>query len=161
MAITLNVNGRAATVDLEPDTPLLYALRDGLELNGAKYGCGLAQCGACMVMVDGAAAFSCQLPISGLAGRRITTLEGLGQGGKPSAVQQAFLDEQAAQCGYCSSGMIIRATALLNAEPNPSEARIREHMQTNLCRCGTHLRIIKAVQRAAKAGPVAKRKGAA
>lgn len=161
MAITLNVNGRNATVDLEPDTPLLYALRDGLELNGAKYGCGLAQCGACMVIVDGAAAFSCQLPISGLAGRKIITLEGLADGGKLSAVQQAFLDEEAAQCGYCSSGMIMRATALLNVEPNPSEARIREHMQTNLCRCGTHLRIIKAVARAAKAHPAPRRKGAA
>jgi nicotinate dehydrogenase subunit A len=161
LPVTLNVNGRNATVDLEPDTPLLYALRDGLELNAAKYGCGLAQCGACMVIVDGAAAFSCQLPISGLAGRKITTLEGLADGGKLSALQQAFLDEEAAQCGYCSSGMIMRATALLDAEPNPSEARIREHMQTNLCRCGTHLRIIKAVARAAKASRSPRRKGAA
>ena len=157
MAITLNVNGRPASVDLEPDTPLLYALRDELHLNGAKYGCGLGQCGACTVMVDGVATFSCQFPISAMAGKTITTLEGLAGPGRLSAVQQAFLDEQAAQCGYCSSGMIVRATALLAAEPHPTEARIREHMQTNLCRCGSHMRILKAVARAAKAGPAPRR----
>ena len=151
MTVLLNVNGRDHPVEMEPDTPLLYALRDALGLNGAKYGCGLGQCGACTVMVDGKATFSCMTSISTLAGKAIVTLEGLGKDGQPSALQQAFIDEQAAQCGYCSAGMIMRAAALLAVEPHPDEARIRAHMQTNLCRCSTHLRILRAVAKAADA----------
>jgi nicotinate dehydrogenase subunit A len=147
--ITLNVNGAARQVDAEPDTPLLYVLRDQLELNGAKYGCGLGQCGACTVIVDGEPVFSCLTPISVLPGRRITTLEGLGSADKPGPVQAAFIEEQAAQCGFCIPGMIMRAEALLQKNPAPTEAQIRIHMNTNLCRCGTHTRILRAVGRAA------------
>ena len=149
--ITLNVNGRDRQVDADPATPLLYVLRDDLALNGAKFGCGLGQCGACTVMVDGNATFSCVTPISALPGRRITTVEGLGSADKPSPLQQAFIDEQAAQCGYCIAGMIMRAQALLEKNATPSEDEIRRHMMPNLCRCGTHMRIIRAVLRAAQA----------
>ena len=149
--IKLDVNGTARTLDVAPDTPLLYVLRDDLELNGAKYGCGLGQCGACTVLVDGKAAFSCVTPVSLLAGRQITTLEGLGTIEHPGPIQQAFIDEQAAQCGYCISGMIMRTAALLNKTTNPSDVEIERHMATNLCRCGTHMRILRAVRRAAKA----------
>jgi nicotinate dehydrogenase subunit A len=124
-------------------------LRDDLQMNGAKYGCGLGQCGACTVMVDGAAIFSCLTPISVLEGRDVKTIEGLGTVEAPSPLQRAFIDEQAAQCGYCTAGMVMRAQALLERNTSPSEADIRSHMQTNLCRCGTQHRIIKAVQRAA------------
>lgn len=147
--IALSVNGQDHQVEADPTTPLLYVLRDTLAMNGAKYGCGLGQCGACTVMVDGQAAFSCLLPVSVLAGRKVTTVEGLGTQDKPGPVQQAFIDEQAAQCGYCSAGMIMRAQALLERNHAPTEADIRAQMQPNLCRCGTHLRIIAAVKRAA------------
>ena len=148
--IELNVNGRSESVDADPTTPLLYVLRDHLELNGAKFGCGLGQCGACTVMIDGKAAFSCVTPIAALAGRKIKTVEGLGTAEKPGPLQQAFIDEQAAQCGYCIAGMIMRAQALLEANANPSDSEIRRHMMPNLCRCGTHMRILRAVQRAAQ-----------
>jgi nicotinate dehydrogenase subunit A len=147
--ITLNVNGQNHRLDIDPTTPLLYALRDDLHLNAAKYGCGLGQCGACTVMVDGQAVYSCMTPVAALAGKKVKTVEGLGTVEKPGPLQQAFIDEQAAQCGYCSAGMIMRAQALLEHNHNPSEAEIRTQMQTNLCRCGTHLRVIAAVTRAA------------
>ena len=148
--IELNVNGRSQSVDADPTTPLLYVLRDHLELNGAKFGCGLGQCGACTVMIDGKAAFSCVTPIAALAGRKVKTVEGLGTAEKPGPLQQAFIDEQAAQCGYCIAGMIMRAQALLESNANPNDAEIRRHMMPNLCRCGTHMRILRAVQRAAR-----------
>jgi nicotinate dehydrogenase subunit A len=148
--IMLNVNGTPRQVDAEPDTPLLYVLRNDLALNGAKFGCGLGQCGACTVLVDGQAVFSCVVPISVLEKRQVTTLEGLGTPDAPGALQRAFIDEQAAQCGFCIPGMIVRAQALLNSKPDPTEAEIRQHLQPNLCRCGTHMRIVKAVKRAAQ-----------
>ena len=148
--IELNINGRTHAIDADPNTPLLYVLRDHLALSGAKFGCGLGQCGACTVMVDGQAAFSCLTPISVLPGRRIKTVEGLGTIEQPGPVQRAFIDEQAAQCGYCIAGMIMRAQALLERNPSPSEAEIRRHMMPNLCRCGTHMRILRAVRRAAE-----------
>jgi nicotinate dehydrogenase subunit A len=149
--ITLNVNGAARQVDAEPDTPLLYVLRNDLALNGAKFGCGLGQCGACTVLVDGQAVFSCVVPIGLLESRRVTTLEGLGTPDAPGVLQRAFIEEQAAQCGFCIPGMIVRAQALLNSKQDPSEAEIRQHLQPNLCRCGTHMRILAAVRRAAAA----------
>jgi len=147
----LHVNGKTHEVTAEPETPLLYVLRDELALNGAKYGCGLGQCGACAVIVDGEAIFSCVTPIAALEGKEITTLEGLGTAEKPGPVQRAFIDEQAAQCGFCIPGMIVRASALLQKNPAPSEAQIRTALQPHLCRCGTHMRILKAVRKAAKA----------
>jgi len=149
LSLTLNVNGRDHAVDADPGTPLLYVLRGDLLLNGAKFGCGLGQCGACTVTVDGKAVFSCVLPIAALQGRRIVTVEGLGTVQAPGVIQKAFEAEQAAQCGYCIAGMIMRAKALLDATPRPTEAQIREGMQPNLCRCGTHMRILRAVRRAA------------
>jgi nicotinate dehydrogenase subunit A len=149
--ITLNVNGRAHPVDASPDTPLLYVLRDDLQLNGAKFGCGLGQCGACTVMLDGEAIFSCITPISVLQNRKITTLEGLGTAEQPGPMQHAFVAEQAAQCGYCIPGMMMRAQALLERRPAASEADIRAALQPNLCRCGTHMRIVRAVVQAAAA----------
>ena len=149
--ITLTVNGRQHEVDAEPDTPLLYVLRDDLQLNGAKFGCGFGQCGACTVMLDGKAIFSCLVPIALLPGRQITTIEGLGTEAAPGVVQRAFIDEQAAQCGYCIAGMVMRAQALLERNPSPSEEEIREAMMPNLCRCGTHMRILRAVKRASLA----------
>ena len=149
--ITLTVNGRRHEVDADPDTPLLYVLRDDLQLNGAKFGCGFGQCGACTVMVDGKAIFSCVTPIALLPARRIKTIEGLGTESAPGVVQRAFIDEQAAQCGYCIAGMVMRAQALLERNPSPTEDQIREAMMPNLCRCGTHMRILRAVQRAALA----------
>lgn len=146
--ITLQVNGRSRTVDDDPQTPLLYVLRDTLELNAAKFGCGLAQCGSCMVLVDDEAVPSCVMPIAALEGKKITTLEGLGSGDAIGALQRGFIEEQAAQCGYCTSGMIVRAHALLMRNPAPTDAQIREHMETNLCRCGVHLRVLRAVRRA-------------
>jgi nicotinate dehydrogenase subunit A len=148
--ITLTVNGRSHNVEADPATPLLYVLRDDLKLNGAKFGCGLGQCGACTVMVGAAAVFSCLVPISVLAGRPVKTVEGLGTSDAPGALQRAFIEEQAAQCGYCIAGMIMRAQALLEKNPAPTELEIRRHLTPNLCRCGTHLRIIRAVQRAAQ-----------
>ncbi len=152
---TLQLNGTARTVDADPATPLLYVLRDDLQMNGAKFGCGLGQCGACTVMIDRDAAFSCLMPVSLVGNRRVTTVEGLGTVERPGRVQQAFIDEQAAQCGYCIAGMVMRAEALLAVDANPTEAEIRRHMSTNLCRCGTQMRIVRAVQRAAgqKVGP--------
>ena len=147
---TLKVNGQAHTVDVDPTTPLLYVLSDDLDLRGPKFGCGLGQCGACTVLVDGRAVLSCVTPISTLAGRRITTLEGLGTPEKPGRVQRAFIAEQAAQCGYCIPGMIMQAQALLERTPHPTSAEIRKHMSGNLCRCGTHMRILRAVERAAR-----------
>ena len=148
---TLTVNGSEHSIGADPDTPLLYVLRDDLALNGAKFGCGLGQCGACTVLVDGAAVFSCLTPIALLAGRRITTIEGLGTPESPGRVQRAFLAEQAAQCGYCTAGMVMRAEALLSRTPNPTEQQIRDAMNPNLCRCGTQMRILAAVRRAAGA----------
>jgi aerobic-type carbon monoxide dehydrogenase small subunit (CoxS/CutS family) len=149
--ITLTVNGTAHQVDVEPDTPLLYVLRNDLGLNGAKFGCGLGQCGACTVLIDGKPIFSCLTPVAALAGRKVRTIEGLGSAGKPGAVPMAFEAEQAAQCGYCIAGMIMRAQALLEANPRPTEAELRAGLAPNLCRCGTQMRILRAVRRAAVA----------
>jgi aerobic-type carbon monoxide dehydrogenase small subunit (CoxS/CutS family) len=148
---SLNVNGRTQSVDTEPDTPLLYVLRDDLRLNGAKFGCGLGQCGACTVMLGKDAVMSCLTPVSLVGARAVRTVEGLGSPSAPGALQRAFMDEQAAQCGYCIAGMIMRAQALLEANPHPSDDEIRHHMAINLCRCGTHMRILRAVRRAADA----------
>jgi nicotinate dehydrogenase subunit A len=144
----IDVNGTTRTVDVESDTPLLYVLRDDLALKGPKFGCGLAQCGACTVHVDGEAVRSCVLPINQIKGS-VTTLEGLGSSAKPSKIQQAFIDEQAVQCGYCINGMIMTSAALLAKNKNPSEDEIRAALADNLCRCGTHKRIVAAVKRAA------------
>jgi nicotinate dehydrogenase subunit A len=151
MAINLKVNGVPRSVTAEPDTPLLYVLRNDFELNGAKYGCGLSQCGACTVLIDGQAVRSCVTPISALEKSEITTIEGLGSIDKPHVLQQAFIEEQAAQCGYCISGMIMSAKELLDRNPRPSEQDVRAALAGNLCRCGTHNRIIRAVLRAAQA----------
>jgi nicotinate dehydrogenase subunit A len=151
MAINLNVNGVPRSVTAEPDTPLLYVLRNDFELNGAKYGCGLSQCGACIVLIDGQAVRSCVTPISALEKSEITTIEGLGTIDKPHVLQQAFIEEQAAQCGYCTNGMIMSAKELLDRNPRPSEPDVRAALASNLCRCGTHNRIIRAVLRAAQA----------
>jgi len=151
--IILHVNGRDRPVSLgDPDTPLLYVLRDDLALHGPKFGCGLGQCGSCSVLVDGQAVRSCMTKAASVTGRNITTLEGLGSPGAPSKVQAAFIAEAAAQCGYCTSGMIMTATALLNRNPKPKEADIRAALAGNLCRCGSHVRVIAAVLRAAKGG---------
>ena len=146
----LNVNGRRYEVDADPRTPLLYVLRDDLGLNGAKFGCGLGQCGSCTVVVDGKAVFSCLTPISVLEGRSVTTIEGLGTAEKPGKLQRAFIEEQAAQCGYCIAGMVMRAHALLQRNASPSDEEIRRELSANLCRCGTHMRIIAAIRRAAE-----------
>jgi nicotinate dehydrogenase subunit A len=151
MAINLKVNGVSRSVDAEPDTPLLYVLRNDLALNGAKFGCGLAQCGACTVLVDGKATRSCVTPIGQIGQSAVTTLEGLGTLDKLHPLQQAFIEEQAAQCGYCTNGMIMTAKELLDQNPRPSEAQVREGLAGNLCRCGTHNRIVRAVLRAAQA----------
>ena len=148
--IALKVNGKAQTVEAEPDTPLLYVLRDNLEMHGPKFGCGLGQCGACTVMLDGVAARSCVIPVSKVGARAVTTLEGLGTSAKPHPVQQAFIDEQAAQCGYCINGMVMTSAAFLAKNKNPSDADIKRALAGNLCRCGTHVRIVRAVKRAAK-----------
>ena len=151
----LTVNGDTHEIDADPDTPLLYVLRDDLGLNAAKYGCGLGQCGACTVLVDNRAVFSCVTPAMALEGRKIVTLEGLGTIDHPGPLQAAFIAEQAAQCGYCIAGMMMRAEALLRRNPRPSDAEIRTAMMPNLCRCGTHMRILRAVRRAASAMQVA------
>ena len=146
----LRVNGRAVTVDSwDPDQPLLYVLRNALGLRAAKFGCGLGQCGACTVLVDGVAARSCSLPIRQAAGRAVTTLEGIGAPDRPDPLQQAFTAEQAAQCGYCTSGMIMSATSLLRRTPRPTTDQVKQGLAGNLCRCGTHTRIVRAVLRAA------------
>ena len=149
---TLAVNGRAQTVNVEPDTPLLYVLRDDLGLKGPKFGCGLSQCGACTVLLDGAAIRSCVTPVASARGHEITTLEGLGTPEHPAPIQRAFIEEQAAQCGYCINGMIMTAAAFLKTNQHPTDAEIKTALVGNLCRCGTHLRIIRAVSRAARAG---------
>jgi nicotinate dehydrogenase subunit A len=148
--ISLMVNGSRRSVPAEPETPLLYVLRNDLALNGAKFGCGLAQCGACTVLVDGQAVRSCVTPIGALGKSEITTIEGLGTIDRPHPLQQAFIDEQAVQCGYCINGMIMAAKELLDRNPRPTEADVREGLAANLCRCGTHGRIIRAVLRAAQ-----------
>jgi nicotinate dehydrogenase subunit A len=149
--IRLKVNGRSHSVAAAPDTPLLYVLRNDLRLNGAKFGCGLSQCGACTVIVDRSPTRSCVTPIGSLVSSEITTLEGIGTIDRPHALQTAFIEEQAAQCGYCISGMIMTAKALLDDNPHPTEAELRDGLALNLCRCGTHNRILRAVLRAAKA----------
>ena len=149
MTVTLLVNGHPHPLDIDPATPLLYALRGELGLNGAKFGCGLGQCGACTVLVDGAPIFSCIIPVAALEGRQIVTIEGLGSAAHPSPLQQSFIDEQAAQCGYCIAGMIMRAQALLRKTPSPSRGELVAALQPNLCRCGTHMRIIRAIERVA------------
>ena len=148
---TLKVNGKSRTADADADTPLLYVLRDNLGLNGPKFGCGLAQCGACTVHVNGEAVRSCVTPVATLKGKAVTTLEGLGTSAQPSKLQKAFIDEQAVQCGYCINGMLMTASALLAKNKRPSEAEIKQALAGNLCRCGTHQRIVAAVQRAANA----------
>jgi nicotinate dehydrogenase subunit A len=148
---SLRVNGEARVVDADPDTPMLYVLRDSLALKGPKFGCGLAQCGACVIHVNGEAARSCVLPIEAVKNGAITTLEGLGTSARPSKLQQAFIDEQAAQCGYCANGMIMTSAAFLAKTKNPTESEIRAALADNLCRCGTHQRIVAAVKRAAAA----------
>ncbi len=148
--MNLDVNGERRTVDAPAQTPLLNVLRNDLGLNGAKYGCGQGQCGACTVLVNGAAVRSCVTPIASLANARITTLEGLGTAERPHALQKAFIAEQAVQCGYCIGGMIMTASAFLAGKRNPDESAIRAALDNNLCRCGTHNRIVRAVQRAAR-----------
>ncbi|WP_353858903.1 (2Fe-2S)-binding protein [Azospirillum formosense] len=151
MAIDLTVNGTPQRVEADPDTPLLYVLRDDLGLNGAKFGCGLGQCGACTVMVDGRAVLSCVTPVLLMQGRAVTTVEGLGTAEAPGPMQRAFIEEQAAQCGYCIPGMMMRAQALLQERPDADDAAIRRALEFNLCRCGTHMRILRAIRRAADA----------
>jgi len=146
--IPLKVNGKSQVVDAEPDMPLLYALRNDLKLNGPKFGCGLAQCGACTVIMDGNAIRSCVTPMSAVQNKSVTTLEGLGSTKKMHKIQQAFVDEQAAQCGYCINGMIMSSKALLDKNPKPTDSQIREALTGNLCRCGTHIRILRAVKHA-------------
>ena len=147
--IRLNVNGRIHEVGASPDTALLHVLRNDLELNGPKYGCGLGECGTCTVLIDGVAARSCVIPIEGCAGRDVVTLEGLGSRQHPDPVQEAFITENAAQCGYCLNGMIMTTKALLLRTPSPSESEIREALRYNLCRCGAHVEIMRAAMRAA------------
>jgi nicotinate dehydrogenase subunit A len=146
--ITLKVNGKSQVVDVDPETPLLYVLRDDLQLNGPKFGCGLAQCGACTVIINGNAIRSCVTLVSAAQNQPVTTLEGLGSTKKMHKIQQAFVDEQAVQCGYCINGMIMTSKALLDKNPKPTDAQIKEALAGNLCRCGTHIRILRAVKRA-------------
>ena len=149
--MTLKVNGREHQVDAEADTPLLYVLREDIKLNAAKFGCGLGQCGACTVIVDGKAVLSCVTPMVLLEGKQVTTLEGLGTIAEPAPIQRAFMEEQAAQCGYCIAGMMMRAQALLQRNSKPTDEQIRAWMEPNLCRCGTYMRILKAIRRASDA----------
>ena len=146
--LSLRVNGKTHVVDVDPEMPLLYALRNDLELNGPKFGCGLAQCGACTVIMDGNAIRSCVTPVSTAQNKSVTTLEGLGTTKKMHKIQQAFVDEQAVQCGYCINGMIMTTKALLDKNPKPTDTQIKEALAGNLCRCGTHIRILRAVKRA-------------
>jgi nicotinate dehydrogenase subunit A len=152
MTIELTVNGRAVTVEVNATTPLLDVLRNHLDLKGSRYGCGLEQCGSCMVLIDGEAVYSCAREVGSVSGHSVTTIEGLGTPDAPHPLQRAFLEEQAGQCGYCLSGIIISAKALLDRNPNPSRAEIATALDRNLCRCGTHTRIIAAVQKAAAMG---------
>ena len=148
--VNFAVDGKPVTVDVDPNMPLLYALRDDLKMNGAKFGCGLGQCGACTVIVKGQAIRSCVTPVSAVANGEVTTLAGLGTPENPHPLQKAFIDEQASQCGYCISGMIMAAADLLNRNPRPREAEVKAALADNLCRCGTHNRIIRAVLRASQ-----------
>jgi nicotinate dehydrogenase subunit A len=148
--MTLKVNGNDHQVDADPDTPLLYVLRDDLKLNAAKFGCGLGQCGSCTVIVDGKAVLSCVTPLVLLEGKKVTTLEGLGTIEAPAPIQRAFIEEQAAQCGYCIAGIMMRAQALLQRNSKPTDVEIRAELELNLCRCGTHMRILRAVRRASQ-----------
>lgn len=150
MKFTLNVNSHKQSVEIAPETPLLYALRNDLKFNGPKFGCGLSQCGACTVHIDGEVARACVTPVSAAAGKKITTVEGLGTADKPHPVQAAFIAEQAGQCGYCLNGMVMATAALLKANKDPSDAEIRAALNGNLCRCGSHMRILRAVKRAAR-----------
>ena len=150
MAIKLTVNGKTHAVKADPETPLLYVLRNDLKLKGARFGCGLGQCGACTVLVDGKPVQSCDIPLSVAAGKSIVTIEGMAANGMPHPLQQAFIEEQAAQCGYCITGIIMASKALLDVNRNPSDADIRAALKGNLCRCGTHHRILRAIRRAAK-----------
>ncbi|MGI9417759.1 MAG: (2Fe-2S)-binding protein [Geminicoccaceae bacterium] len=151
-SVALQVNGKRSTIQVDdPEMPLLYALRNDLELHGPRFGCGLGQCGACTVIMGGRAVRSCMTPTSKAAGQEVTTLEGLGTPEKPHPIQQAFIDEQAVQCGYCINGMIMQSKVFLDKNPDPSEDQIKKALAENLCRCGTHIRIVRAVQRAAKA----------
>jgi len=150
MAINLNVNDKEVRLDIEPDTPLLYALRNDLELNGPKFGCGVAQCGACTVLVDGNPVRSCVMPVAGVVGRKIVTLEGLGSQEKPHPLQVAFIKEQAMQCGYCTNSMVMTAAAFLEKNKNPTDEQIRSALSGSLCRCGAHGRIVRAVGEAAR-----------
>ena len=151
MKVALNVNGKKTSSQLDdPQTPLLYMLRDDVGLHGPRFGCGLGQCGACLVLVDGKATRSCVTPVSAVTGKKIVTLEGLGTPVEPHPLQQAFIDEQAVQCGYCINGMIMQAAALLQTNRTPSEEQIRDALAGNLCRCGTHLRIVRAIKRASE-----------
>ncbi len=148
--VALKVNGREYRLDVDPKTPLIYVLRNDLGLKGTKFGCGLEQCGSCMVIVDGKAVYSCSTPVANFENREILTIEGIGTPAKLHPIQRAFVTERAAQCGYCIPGMIVAAKALLDANPDPGEETIREALSGNLCRCGTHEQILKAVMRAAK-----------
>ena len=150
MAIKLTVNGKSHSVTAEPETALLYVLRNDLKLKGARFGCGLGQCGACTVLVDGKPVQSCDFPLSAAAGKSITTIEGLAPDGELHPLQAAFIAEQAAQCGYCVTGIIMAAKALLDANPRPADAEIRSALKGNLCRCGTHHRILRAIRRASE-----------
>jgi nicotinate dehydrogenase subunit A len=154
MAFTINVNGAPHAVDADAETPLLYVLRNDLKLKGARFGCGLGQCGACMVIIDGKAVPSCDIPVSAVTGKAVTTIEGIGGEDGLHPLQQAFIEEQAAQCGYCISGIVMTSKALLDADPRASDADIKEALARNLCRCGTHQRILRAIRRAA--GRIAK-----
>ncbi|MGG1948540.1 (2Fe-2S)-binding protein [Trinickia sp. NRRL B-1857] len=147
--ISLNVNGVQHTLDIDPSTPLLYALRNDLELHGAKFGCGMGQCGACTAIVDGEPTFSCVVPVGAIGTRPVRTLESLGTPDHPGPLQKAFVKHQAAQCGYCIAGMIMRAQSLLERNPHPTEEALRAHMEPNLCRCGTHMRILAAIREVA------------
>jgi aerobic-type carbon monoxide dehydrogenase small subunit (CoxS/CutS family) len=146
--MTLIVNGMPHQLDIDPSTPLLYALRNQLGLHGAKYGCGLGQCGACTVIVGDKPVFSCLMPVAAIGNRSVRTIEGLGSTDNPGKLQQAFIDTQAAQCGYCIAGMVMRAQALLDRVASPTDEQIRAHMEPNLCRCGTHMRILAAIRQA-------------
>jgi nicotinate dehydrogenase subunit A len=149
-SITFSVNGKSHSLDIDPATPLLYVLRDNLELNGPRFGCGLSQCGACTVIIDGATVRSCSVRVSSAAGKDVTTLEGLGSVAHPHFLQKAFVEEQAAQCGFCMNGIVMTAKVLLDKTPNPTEPQIRQALADVLCRCGSHARVIRAIQRAAK-----------
>ncbi|GGC57827.1 (2Fe-2S)-binding protein [Undibacterium terreum] len=160
MKTNITLNSIATTIESASSSPLLYVLRDELKLNGAKFGCGLGQCGACTVLLDGKPVFSCLTPLAAVSGRNVRTIEGLGSAAAPGPLQAAFIKHQAAQCGYCIAGMVMRAQALLETRENPTEEQIREYMEPNLCRCGTHMRILAAIREVAASGVLYTRKRA-